>query len=103
MSPLAPPIPSPARIEAFCREHGLLELSLFGSVLRDDFGPDSDIDVLIVLGPGRVMTIETHLAMTDELSALFGGRAVDLVQKRLLKNPYRRRDILSTRQIVYAA
>ena len=47
------------------------------------------------------MTIETYLEMQDELSAMFGGREVDLTQKRLLKNPFRRHEILKTRQVVY--
>ena len=96
------PVPKTA-LSAFCRKYGVEELSLFGSVLRDDFDPESDVDVLIALSPDRVMTIETHLAMTDELSSLFGGRPIDLVQKRLLKNPFRRHAILTNRQIVYAA
>lgn len=91
------------RIEAFCRKHGIAEFSLFGSVLRDDFGPDSDVDVLIALKPGQTMTLERYLDMRDELSAMFGGREIDLVQKRLLKNPYRRHEILTTRQVLYAA
>ena len=77
--------------------------SLFGSVLRDDFRPDSDVDVLVSLEPGEEMSIERFLDMRDELSAMFGGREVDLVQKRLLKNPFRRHEILTTREVVYAA
>jgi len=93
----------PAAIEAFCRKYGLQELSLFGSVLRDDFAPDSDVDVLVALEPGPTMTMETCLDIRDELSAMFGGREIDLVQKRLLKNPFRRHEILTTREVVYAA
>ena len=91
------------QIEAFCRRHGVQEFSLFGSVLRDDFGPESDVDVLIALEPGRTMTPEKYLDMRDELSAMFGGREIDLVQKRLLKNPFRRHDILASREVLYAA
>ncbi|MGB7159143.1 MAG: nucleotidyltransferase domain-containing protein [Tepidisphaeraceae bacterium] len=91
------------QIEEFCRKHGVAEFSLFGSVLRDDFAPDSDVDVLIDRDPGQPMTIETYLDMRDELSAIFGGREIDLTQKRLLKNPYRRDEILRTRQVLYAA
>jgi uncharacterized protein len=85
-----------------CRRHKLRELSLFGSVLRDDFGPKSDIDILIELEPGQLMTIERYLAIRDELEALF-GRSIDLVEKPLIRNPYRRREILSTREVLYAA
>ena len=90
-------------IEAFCKRWRIKELSLFGSVLRDDFRPDSDIDVLVSLEPGQTMTLEGFLDMRDELSAMFGGREVDLVQKRLLKNPHRRYEILTTREVMYAA
>ena len=91
------------QVEQFCRRHGVQELALFGSVLRDDFSPDSDIDVLVTLQPGQTMTLEKYLDMRDELSAMFGGREVDLVQKRLLKNPFRRHEILTTREVLYAA
>jgi predicted nucleotidyltransferase len=91
------------QVEQFCRRHGVQELALFGSVLRDDFAPDSDVDVLLTLEPGQTMTVEKYLDMSDELSAMFGGREVDLVQKRLLKNPFRRHEILTTREVLYAA
>lgn len=91
------------KVEAFCRKWKVAEFSLFGSVLRDDFRPDSDIDVLVNLQPDQQMTIESFLDMKDELSAMFGGREVDLVQKRLLKNPFRRYEILTSREVIYAA
>jgi len=72
-------------------------------VIRDDFRPESDVDVLVSMEPGQIMTPERFLDMRDELSAMFGGREVDLVQKRLLKNPFRRYQILTTREVVYAA
>jgi hypothetical protein len=91
------------RIRGFCTKHGVRELSVFGSLLRDDFGPQSDVDVLITLAPGQTMSVEKYLDMRDELSEIFGGRPVDLVQERLLTNPYRRHEILSTREVLYAA
>jgi uncharacterized protein len=91
------------QIEDFCRKYGVAEFSLFGSILRDDFGPGSDVDVLVALEPGRTMTPESYLDMRDELSAMFGGREIDLVQKRLLANPFRRQEILTTRRVLYAA
>jgi predicted nucleotidyltransferase len=78
-------------------------LSLFGSVLRDDFGPESDIDLLVSFMPGAAMTFESFLQMKEELSILFSGRTIDLVEKRLVRNPFRRHEILTTRQVVYAA
>jgi hypothetical protein len=85
-----------------CRRRRLRELSVFGSVLRLDFRPVSDIDVLIELEAGEQMTIERFLALKDELESLF-GRSVDLVEKPLLRNPYRRGEILRTREVLYAA
>jgi predicted nucleotidyltransferase len=99
-------LPIPIRqplLDAFCARWNVRELAVFGSVLRADFGPDSDVDVLITLDPGEHLSLESYLEMKDELSALLGGRTVDLVQERLLKNPYRRHEILRTREILYAA
>ena len=78
------------------------ELALFGSVLRDDFAADSDVDVLIELNPDSTVSLWDVPEMEDELAALFGRRA-DLVFKGGLRNPFRRHEILSTRQVVYAA
>ncbi len=95
----------PEAIERFCRKWGIRELALFGSVLTDEFRPDSDIDVLITfadpkpdLGPWG----ENLDRMREELEATF-GRRVDLVQKKLVTNPFRRHHILTTRRIIYAA
>lgn len=91
------------RIEAFCHKWKLQELSLFGSALRPDFHEQSDIDLLVSFLPGAAMTFESFLEMRDELSTLFGGRSIDLIEKQLLKNPFRRHEILTTREILYAA
>jgi predicted nucleotidyltransferase len=85
-----------------CNRFGIRELSVFGSILRDDFHPDSDVDVLIDLQPDQSMSIERFLAIRDELESLF-RRPVDLVEKQLLSNPYRRGEILRTREVLYAA
>ena len=70
----------PAReIELFCRKWGVLELSVFGSALRADFGPDSDIDLLAVLDPSRKIGMFEWVEMIEELKAIF-GRDVDLVE-----------------------
>ena len=90
-------------IVAFCRRWAVNRLELFGSVLRDDFRPDSDIDVLVAFAPGGEMTFEGFIDMTDELSTLFNGHPVDLVEKRFVRNPFRRHEILTTRQVLYAA
>lgn len=75
---------------------------MFGSVLRDDFRPDSDIDVLVTIDPkahiGLFELIDMKLELQDMLK-----RPVDLVEKEGLRNPYRRREILRTAQVIYAA
>ncbi len=94
---------SKEKIESFCRKWSIKELSLFGSVLRGDFRADSDIDVLLVFGPGGGQTFENFLELREELSEIFHGRRVDIAEKRYLRNPYRRYEILINREIVYAA
>jgi uncharacterized protein len=90
------------RIADFCRRWNVVELSLFGSALRDDFGPDSDVDVLVELGPHHGLSLVDWVTMIDELRVIF-GRDVDLVAKAGLKNPFRRRSILENRYILHAA
>jgi predicted nucleotidyltransferase len=91
------------QIEAFCAKWGIKEFSLFGSILREDYSPDSDVDVLITFQPGRQMTFESFIEMREALSEIFSGREIDLTEKRLVKNPFRRHEILTTREIIYAA
>jgi predicted nucleotidyltransferase len=81
------------------------ELELFGSVLRDDFRPDSDIDVLVTFAEDRRPTLLTVVQMEDELRQLF-GRSVDLVLRRSVErsdNYIRREHILNHRQPLYVA
>jgi predicted nucleotidyltransferase len=66
------------QLAEFCRERGIRWLALFGSALRPDFGPDSDIDVLVEFEPGRVPGLFGMARLERELSGLFDGRAVDL-------------------------
>ena len=90
------------QIKAFCRKWRVREFSLFGSVLRDDFRPDSDVDVLVVFEEDVPWSLWDWSEMRDELKVLF-NREVDLVEKGALQNPYRKRAILSAHEIVYAA
>ena len=90
------------RIAEFCRKWRITEFALFGSVLREDFRSDSDVDVLAVFDPDAPWSLWDHMDMEEELEGLF-GRPVDLVSKRALKNPYRRHEILKTHQVIYAA
>jgi len=88
-------------LEEFCRRHHIRRLSLFGSVLRRDFGPESDIDVLVEFEPGHTPGL-AFMRMERELSQLFGGRPVDLVTPRFLNHRIRDR-ILAEAQTQYAA
>lgn len=93
------------KIEDFCRRWKIVELALFGSVLREDFRPDSDVDVLVTFSLDSDWGVEHLLDMKEELEALF-GRAVDLVEKRLVeesRNYIRRKHILSHMETLYAA
>jgi len=96
-------LPVPAeKIDAFCRKWRIVELALFGSVLRDDFRPDSDVDVLVTFEPSAPWSLWDLIDMRDELRGMF-GRQVDLVEERSLSNPFRRRAILRSKQVIYAA
>ena len=90
------------RLAAFCRKWKVRELAIFGSALREDFGPASDVDVLVDLERGHGLTLYDWLDMIDELKEIF-GREVDLVAKKGLKNPVRRREILRTAEVMYAS
>jgi len=93
---------SESQLAELCRKWKVTELSLFGSILRDDFGPDSDIDVLVVFQTDAPWSMWNLMDMKAELEALF-DRPVDLVEKEALRNPWRKRRILSTYEVVYAA
>jgi predicted nucleotidyltransferase len=97
-----PKIDIPAdEIAAFCRRHHVRSLSLFGSVLREDFRPGSDADVLVEFEPGAQVGFITLSRMQRELAALL-QRPVDLVPKEGLK-PRIREAVLSSAEVVYAA
>lgn len=90
------------QIAEFCRKWKIRQFSLFGSVLREDFRPDSDVDVLVSFQPDSTWDLLNIVDMRNELMALF-GREVDFVEEGGLRNPFRRVGILFTRQVVYAA
>lgn len=89
------------RIAEFCRKWRIEELSLFGSVLTDEFRPDSDVDVLVVFEKDAGWDLWDVMHAEEELKQML-GREVDLVQKRAVKNPFRRHHILKNREVVYA-
>ena len=91
-----------SQIEAFCRKYGVAEFCLFGSVLRDDFGPDSDIDIMLKFRPGHGFTFENTPDIQDELESIF-GRPVDVIEKGRIRNPFRHHAIMNSYRVVYAA
>jgi hypothetical protein len=88
------------RLANLCRKWRITELALFGSVLRPDFGPQSDVDVLVTFDKEAPWSMWDLVAIGDELEAIF-QRKVDLVEKQALKNPFRRHAILSSHQVIY--
>jgi predicted nucleotidyltransferase len=90
------------KIAEFCKRWEITEFALFGSALRTDFRSDSDIDVLVSIDPKAHIGLFEIIDMKLELQDIF-KRPVDLVEKDGLRNPYRRREILNTAKVVYAA
>jgi len=90
-----------AEIAAFCRAHGIRRFAIFGSALRGDFGPESDIDVLVDFAPGRTPGLLGIAGMEIELSALFGGCRVDLRTPEDLSRSFRQ-EVLDTAEVQYA-
>jgi predicted nucleotidyltransferase len=88
----------------FCQRWGIREFALFGSVLRDDFRPDSDIDVLVRFHEDVHRTLYDLSTMTDELEVIFGHKVDILTRKSIENSPnyIRRKEILSTLQVIYA-
>jgi uncharacterized protein len=93
-------------LTAFCQRWKIIELAVFGSVLRDDFDPNrSDIDVLVTFAPDAGWTLLDFVQMRDEMKFL-AGRKVDLMTKNAIThshNPIRRRAILDTARVIYVA
>ena len=93
------------KIAAFCRKWRITEFSIFGSVLREDFGPDSDIDVLVTFDDRAKHTLFDLARMEEELSGIL-GRKVDVISRRGIEasqNDKRKNAILSSARAVYVA
>ena len=91
------------KIAEFCHKWQVTEFALFGSVLRDDFHPDSDIDILVTLSPTAKRGLAETLQMRDELHVIF-NRKVDLIVKAAIErseNWLRRKNILESAQVIY--
>ena len=95
---MKPTIPSEA-IADFCERHHIRRLALFGSILRDDFGQDSDIDALVEWEPGHTPGWEI-VDIAEELEQLFDGRKVELINPQFLK-PRLRDNVLKTAEVQY--
>lgn len=99
-------IPMPdERLEEFCRRWKIAELRLFGSALREDFRPDSDLDLLVNFAPEADWSLLDHVAMEEELSSIL-GRKVDLVTRRAIErssNWIRRKAILESAEPYFVA
>lgn len=92
-------------LSQFCQRWRIVELALFGSALRDDFGPDSDVDLLATFADDAGWSLLDHIRMQQDLATLL-RRPVDLVSRRALErstNPLRRREILDKSRTIYAA
>jgi predicted nucleotidyltransferase len=93
------------KIAEFCKKHGIIEFSLFGSVLRDDFGPDSDVDVMISLAPQKQFGLFKYGRLVYDLGQLF-RRDVDVVLRKEIEasaNPFRKKEVLSNYHTIYVA
>ena len=93
------------QLAAFCQENGIKQLAVFGSALRDDFGPESDVDLLVEFESDRIPGLMGFAGMEIELSELF-GRDVDLLTREEVessRNYIRRKSILESTEVVFGA
>ncbi|MGI6395078.1 MAG: nucleotidyltransferase family protein [bacterium] len=89
------------KLNIFCKKWNIVEFALFGSVLREDFNSESDVDVLISFDEDVEISLFDLVEIKEELESFF-GRKVDVVEKKAIKNPYRVKDIFSNMEILYA-
>jgi predicted nucleotidyltransferase len=89
-------------VVALCKKYYIIELSIFGSSIRDDFTQNSDIDILVSFEQNSKITLFDIMELEKEFSQLI-NKKVDIVEKESLKNPIRKNKILATREIIYAA
>ena len=99
--PAIPMQPSSDQIAEFCERRHIRRLSLFGSVLREDFRPESDIDLLVEFEPGHVPGFFGLFDMEEELSRVFGGRRIDLRTPQDLSR-YFRDEVMAHAEVQYA-
>jgi hypothetical protein len=92
---------SSQQVLEFCNRWSIVELALFGSVLRSDFRSDSDIDVLVTFLPTVQWSLLDFVRMQQELEEIF-NRPVDIVERDTIHNPYRKQRIMMENQVIYA-
>lgn len=92
---------SPSEIADFCQRWNIIELALFGSILRSDFRPDSDIDILASFSPNTCWNIFDFMQMQEQLENML-ERSVDLTQKSLINNPFSQVEILESYRVIYS-
>ena len=90
------------KIADFCQRWQIKELAIFGSTLREDFRPDSDVDLLVVFEDQAPWDLFDLMDAEKELEQIF-GRRVDLVEKATIRNPFRRQHILQHHEVIYAS
>lgn len=94
---------TPEQLAEFCQNSQIIELALFGSILRDDFRPDSDIDILVTFSPDCSLSLLGFVGLEQTLEEWL-HRKVDLVEKDTVKNDFnwlRREEILNTAEVIY--
>lgn len=89
-------------LERFCSRWKITELAVFGSILRDDFRPDSDLDLLITFAADAPWSLWDLIAMKQEFERL-AGRPADLIEKGALRNPFVRHEVLRTQEVIYVS
>ena len=94
------PIPTAAQLKEFCEERDIVKLAVYGSALREDFGPDSDVDLLLKFQPDANISLLAWVQMQDDISPLFGGRSIDLFTADSLIH-YIRDRIIAEAELLY--
>lgn len=95
------PPPRPCELAGLCRRYGIRRLSIFGSAIRGDLRPDSDVDILVDYAPGRHPGLVGMHELEQGLSELFGGRRIDIVNRKYLNRRIRDR-VLAEAQVQFA-
>jgi len=89
-------------LEKLARQYKIHELGIFGSVLREDFSDESDIDIIVEFEQDTEYSLFDIMKIKEEFETLF-GKEIDLIEKNGLRNPYRRESILNSMKVIYAA